>query len=303
MTSRVEHRVIRDCGVKVCWQLDRAWKLLHSSSLVFNSDARLLDQTTISATATHGTRRKKGARQPVKTPANYVDHAPHGALRLAKLSVFDEILARTQILCWNFVVQLDPEDRRRFPESGNGQRMANPPNHPAVWGSSGCSLLPDGRSPEERRWGSCRSGRSDHDECEEMRENDKQFFQGTQYLLHLESVTQSRGTREKILRVQSGKACKKTRSKKDSPLLPSCRWPPWRGRRRPRIRKWPPHPTNTVIDRLCNELSSATCSLMGHFCCGIISSRIFVFLVLLPSASRTWWSGQIVGLTWGKSLS
>ena len=51
-------------------------------------------------------------------------------------------------------------------------------------------------------WRSC----LDNDECERdmMRENDKQFYQGTQYLLHLEPAALSCATREKKLRVQCG---------------------------------------------------------------------------------------------------
>ena len=67
-----------------------------------------------------------------------------------------------------------------------------------------------------------------------------------------------------------------------SPLLPSCRWPPWLGRWRPRSRRWPLYSHCTWIDRPCNKLHRAL--YQTYFCCGMICVRIFVSMDLLPLA-------------------
>ena len=65
--------------------------------------------------------------------------------------------------------------------------MAKRPNSPAVRGFGGWWSPREGRSREGKRGGTGTRGRSSNDECERdmMRENDKQSFQRTHYLLHL----------------------------------------------------------------------------------------------------------------------
>ena len=48
--------------------------------------------------------------------------------------------------------------------------------------------------------------------------------------------------------------------------------------------RWPPYPACSWIDRPCNRMPCATCSLIGLSCCVMICVWIFVPLELLPLA-------------------
>ena len=77
-----------------------------------------------------------------------------------------------------------------------------------------------------------------------------------------------------------------------SPLLPSCRWPSCRGRRRPWFRIWPPYPACFRVNWPCKRL----------FCSSEICGGIFVFLELLSWTSSDWKIGSNGGVNFESSL-